>query len=171
MNNYDAAKILGLSGEITPDEVVKAFRKAAMKYHPDRNPGGAEMMKAVNQAYQVLKEFSGTLEHEAGDYGEELNRMINAALDIQRKAAGAIKVELMGAWLWVTGDTKPYASLLNRKTGVGFTFASKKKAWYFRPEDYRSRSRGNLSLDEIRGKYGSVKPNRANAGRYIGARS
>ena len=94
--------------------------------------------------------------------------MINTALDIQLKAGGAIKIELMGAWLWVTGDTKPYANLLNRKVGAGFTFASKKKAWYFRPEDYRSRSRGALSIDEIRGKYGSTKPSRTNSGRYIG---
>ena len=171
MNIYDAAKILGLNGNITPDDVVKAYRKAAFTYHPDRNPAGAEMMKAVNAACQVLKDYSGTLEHEAGDYGEALNRMINVALDIQTVSGGTIKIELMGAWLWITGNTKPYAHLLNRKTGAGFTFASKKKAWYFRPEDYKSRSRGNLSIDEIRGKYGSVKPGRSGGGRYIGAPS
>jgi len=72
----------------------------------------------------------------------------------------------MGAWLWVTGNTKPYSHLLNRKTGAGFTYASKKKVWYFRPDDYKSRSRGSHSLDDIRGKYGSAETDRK-PGRYL----
>jgi len=88
MNVKDAAKVLGLNGEITPEDVTRAYRKAAAKYHPDRNPGGEEMMKAVNAAYEALKGYEGTIDHEAGDYGEALNRMINAALDIKLRSAG-----------------------------------------------------------------------------------
>lgn len=167
MHTKDAAKILGLNGDITPDDVVKAYRKAAFQYHPDRNPAGEDMMKAVNAAYEVLKDFSGNVQHQADNYGEELNRMINVALDIKTRSGGSITIELMGAWLWVTGNTKPYSHLLNRKTGAGFTFASKKKAWYFRPDDYKSASRGSYSIDEIRGKYGSVEPSNTGYSRYL----
>lgn len=159
MHIKDAAKILGLNGDITPEDVKKAFRKAAFLYHPDRNPAGHEMMKAVNEAYKTLKYYTGSVQHEADGYGEDLNRMINVAVALREESGNKITIELMGAWLWLTGETKPYSKLLNRSTGAGFSYASKKKAWYYRPEDFKSRSRGKNSLDEIRGKYGSVNPN------------
>ena len=159
MHIKDAARILNLNGEITPEIVKKAYREAAFKYHPDRNPAGAEMMKLVNSAYKALKNHTGTIEHNAENYGEELNKMINVAIAIRAQSANTVTIELMGTWLWVTGETKQYSHLLNRKTGAGFSYASKKKAWYFRPDDYKSRSRGKSSLEDIRGKYGSVQPN------------
>ena len=53
MNTRDAAKILGLSGEVTPDLVTAAYRRAAMRYHPDRNPAGEEMMKAIDTGESI----------------------------------------------------------------------------------------------------------------------
>ena len=41
MKIQDAAKILNVSGHVTPKDIKAAYRKAAMKYHPDRNPAGA----------------------------------------------------------------------------------------------------------------------------------
>ena len=155
MNHTDAAKVLNLNGEINPENVKKAYQRAAAKYHPDRNPGGTEMMKAVNAAYAVLKDYEGELEHEANLYGDELMEKLNAVMVIVGQSAGKVKAEIMGAWIWVTGDTRPYSAQLNRKTGAGFSYASKKKAWYFRPDDYRSSSRGSYSLDDIRATHGS----------------
>ena len=42
---------------------------------------------------------------------------------------------------------------------AGFRYASKKQRWYFRPEGWRSVSRGAFSMDDIRDKYGSSSPN------------
>jgi len=56
MNIYDAAKILGLSGDITPEQIKAAYREACKTYHPDINPVGEEMMKLVNAAYEAFKE-------------------------------------------------------------------------------------------------------------------
>ena len=61
MKISDAAHILSLTGEVSEKDVKTAYRRAAQKYHPDRNPSGLSMMQMVNEAYQLLKDFSGDL--------------------------------------------------------------------------------------------------------------
>lgn len=152
LNIYDAAKVLGLTGNITPEITKKAYREACKKYHPDINPAGEEMMKVVNDAYDALKDHNGEIKQrkEQSDYGD----LLNAALNVVLKHID-LKTEVCGAWIWVTGNTKEHKEELK---AAGFRWAKKKKAWYFRPEGFKSRGRGKASLDEIRFKYGSVRP-------------
>jgi len=59
MDYKDYYKILGVDRKATADEIRKAYRKLAMKYHPDRNPGdkqAEERFKDFNEAYQVLSD-------------------------------------------------------------------------------------------------------------------
>lgn len=52
-------KTLGLEKNASPDEIKKAFRKLAVKYHPDRNPGdksAEDKFKEINEAYAVLSD-------------------------------------------------------------------------------------------------------------------
>lgn len=150
MNIYDAAKILSLDGTITPEIAKFAYREACKKYHPDVNPAGEDMMKVVNAAYAVLKDYSGQVEDNQSEYGEQFNTALNSIITL----TGLI-VEICGVWIWVTGDTKTHKEALKQ---AGFKWASKKKAWHFRPDNHRSFSRGQASLEEIRAKYGSKRP-------------
>ncbi|MCR4600321.1 MAG: DnaJ domain-containing protein [Clostridia bacterium] len=53
----DPYKILGIDRNATDDEVKKAYRNLARKYHPDRNPGNKaaeDMFKVVNEAYDHI---------------------------------------------------------------------------------------------------------------------
>lgn len=151
MKQSDAAKILGLDGQISPAMVKKAFHAAAMKYHPDRNPAGLEMMKVINMAFDSLKEFTGPINAETSeqDYPEALNAAINAIISLD-----GLIIEICGAWVWVTGTTREHKEILKAN---GYKFAGKKKAWHFRPDNWKSASYGKTTLDEIRNKYGSVK--------------
>ena len=58
-NKRDYYEVLGVSRDATPDEVKSAYRKLAIKHHPDRNPGDAEAemkFKEAAEAYAVLSD-------------------------------------------------------------------------------------------------------------------
>ena len=59
MSKADFYEMLGVTRECDDGALKSAFRKLAMKYHPDRNPGDADAehrFKEINQAYEVLKD-------------------------------------------------------------------------------------------------------------------
>ena len=55
-NKRDFYEVMGISSDASEEEVKKAFRRLALKYHPDRNqePEAEARFKEVNEAYQVL---------------------------------------------------------------------------------------------------------------------
>lgn len=59
MDVKDYYKILGVDKNSSPDQIKSAYRKLAMKYHPDKTKGdksAEEKFKEVNEAYEVLKD-------------------------------------------------------------------------------------------------------------------
>lgn len=76
----DHYKTLGLSEGASQEEIKRAYRKLAMKWHPDRNPGNSaaeEEFKKVKEAYEYLTEFSdrsssysNTRSSNSGNYNE-----------------------------------------------------------------------------------------------------
>jgi curved DNA-binding protein len=59
MDYKDYYKILGVERKASADDIRKAYRKLAMQFHPDKNPGdkkSEEKFKEINEAYQVLSD-------------------------------------------------------------------------------------------------------------------
>ncbi len=56
MTKRDYYEVLGVSKTASADEIKKAFRKAAVKHHPDKEGGDETKFKEVNEAYEVLKD-------------------------------------------------------------------------------------------------------------------
>ncbi len=74
----DYYKILGVEKDATEDEIKKAFRKQALKWHPDKNRGDAEqekladkMFKDIGEAYETLSDKKLKARYDSGADLEE----------------------------------------------------------------------------------------------------
>lgn len=60
------------------------------------------------------------------------------------------KVEVVGTWVWITGDTKQYVDKFKK---YGMHYAPNKKAWYFHTGKYQRKSVTTSNMDDIRARY------------------
>jgi molecular chaperone DnaJ len=56
MSKRDYYEVLGVGKTASADEIKKAFRKAAVKHHPDKEGGDETKFKEINEAYEILKD-------------------------------------------------------------------------------------------------------------------
>lgn len=141
---------------LTEENLIKArYKELAKMYHPDKG-GDTAIMKEVNAQYESvltgMYQISGKSITEIDEIFKSdilLREKLNAILSFED-----LIIEICGNWLWVTGDTKKCKDILKN---LGFFWASKKEAWYFRSEQFKSYgNRRTQSLDEIRYKHGSL---------------
>ncbi|MCI9441237.1 MAG: J domain-containing protein [Ruminococcus sp.] len=139
------------------EELRKQYRELLKKYHPDNDGGSVEITQEINAEYDRLfadlsKENKADDKSSAYDdeaENEAFKSIINDIIHINAD------IEIIGSWVWVHGGYE-YRELLK---SIGFKFAPKKKCWCWHFGDYRRRSKREISLEEIRQKYGSQKVN------------
>ena len=150
---------------LTVFEIKKRFRELAMIHHPDMG-GDNETMRIILEQYQeALQSSNGqTSFDEQGKehtyyYNEEHEQQIADKIQelLSLRLPGDVEIALIGKWVWVTGNTKPHASKLNRKTGIGLTFHKKRLCWYWKPYSQSGRYNQKANLGDLAKKYGYKK--------------
>ena len=149
---------------LTIEDVKATYKKLAKQYHPDLG-GDTATMQQINTEYafataKAIKGANLTDEEAENEIlsSEAYRNAIEQIIHLE-----GITIELVGYWIWVTGQTYPNRAPLK---AAGFLFAPKKQAWYFRTAEYKVGKSSGKSLDEIRDKYGSEVLNEDRPKRY-----
>lgn len=147
MNKYFA-------GVKTVEELRKRYRELLKQHHPD-NGGNEEIMKEINTEYDRLfailsKESKADGESTAKDATAE-NEAFKAVLN--QIIGYSMEIELIGSWIWCFNC---YA-YKDRLKELGFRYAPKKRAWTWHFGEFSRYHKGEISIDDIRAKYGSQK--------------
>lgn len=142
----------------TLDEAKKAYKKLCFELHPDysgRNSGYefAQMKEQFGAFKPKTEKYEG--EQDAWNAPEYMT-VIERLMKIDNA-----KIEICGSWIYISGTVKEQKEeIKNSCEGIEMLkvqWARKKKIWCIRPSNYKSKSRGNYSMDQIRNKYGSKK--------------
>ncbi len=145
MNNYFA-------GIKTIEELRKKYRELLKQYHPDNDGGSVEVTQEIIAEYdRTFADLSKENKSgESSSYDDEAENeafksIINDIIHINAD------IEIIGTWIWIHVGYE-YRELLK---SVGFKFAPKKKCWCWHYGEYKRYHKKEVSLAEIRMKYGS----------------
>lgn len=125
------------------NEAKKIYKTLAKKLHPDIGESEEEF-KLLNEIYNHLIEHKIYFSN-SSKIDIELEKIISLILHFEN-----INIELIGSWVWVSGDTKEIKEKLKE---IGFKWASKKKMWYY--GEMKAKNPNPKSMEEIKAKYGS----------------
>ena len=142
----------------TLDELRKMYRNLAKTHHPDRG-GDVESMKEINNQYEKLSKTiinenpTFTEERKAAEHqhSADIAAKLNEIITIEN-----IEIEIIGNWIWLTGNT--YMARVKIKA-AGFLYSKNKSAWFWHEDGYRKKNRKTYDLDDIRDFFGSEKVN------------
>lgn len=154
----------------TLEELRRQYKVLIRKYHPDNVNGSTETTQDINAEYEGLFKALKDKHENKSEYtadstaNEETSYNANmydwendkALREVLQKIINfdGIEIEIVGAWIWVSGNTYSYKKELKE---AGFKWASQKKQWYFHTDTFRKRSHKSLSMEDIRNYYGSTK--------------
>lgn len=139
------------------EDIKAEYRDLAFKNHPDLG-GDTATMQAINAQYhEALKRCNGqTSKGENGKehtyrYAEDIEQSVMDKINwlVGARLPG-IRISLIGTWLWVTGDTKPYKELLKAN---GLRWHPTRHCWYFTAQKHYGRQ-SKYGLSHLAMRYG-----------------
>ena len=137
----------------TPQTLKQAYRQACLKHHPDLG-GDENMMKVINEAMEILRKCSWT-PNECREASKD-SPLTDEMADLWNKIKTwpGLAGEIVGTWIWVTGDTRKYRKELK---SLGLKWSNNKTAWYWHPAGYRKRSKRSFEMNDIRTMFGTTE--------------
>lgn len=140
------------NGVNTIEELRKCYRELLKKHHPD-NGGRLEDMQEINREYDLIfaelrwstceKDNSSNEEEKAQN--EAFKAVLNEIIVFN------MEIEIIGSWIWCFNSYQ----FRNQLKELGFKYAPKKKAWTWHYGEFKKYRKKEVSLDEIRNRYGS----------------
>lgn len=137
----------------TLEDLKKAYKKLVLELHPDANKEKdttKEFIEMKKQYEEKFEKVKNTFINSKGEYYEkENNETPQEFADIIDKIINLenVKIEIIGTWIWLTGDTKEYKDYLKE---LHFNWSKDKVAWYYHTEPFRKRSKKLKNMDELR---------------------
>ena len=117
----DFYEILGVSKASSQDDIKKAYRKVAMQYHPDRNPGdkpAEEKFKEAAEAYEILSDADKRVQYDR--FGHQAFGQGRGA---SHSSGGMNMDDIFSQFGDIFGDDSPFGSFFggggNRRSGGG----------------------------------------------------
>jgi hypothetical protein len=150
------------------EEAKKLYKELARKHHPDLG-GDLRTMQEINAEYSLFQAKGATAEararqtnahaegkKSAADFHDldEVEGILKEKIEFALNLDG-VEVELIGLWIWISGDTKKHKEAI--KANGGWKWSPKKEGqpWYF--AGVPSFNRKPQDLETIRANYGSRK--------------
>ena len=122
------------------EELKRVYKSLAKKHHPDLG-GNEEDFKKLNSLYQEL------LSKNQFDFNIDLEveNVISEILHFD------LLIEVVGSWIWISGDTKPVKEDLKK---ANFKWNNKRKKWYWTNQEKRRATHSKEDFESLKNKYG-----------------
>lgn len=139
----------------TLDDLKKEYFRLAKIHHPDKGGSTENFQKLQNEYEKLLNSTlkNSNLSEEDIHNEQVIDEHIRAVLDSVINLEG-INIELIGKWIWISGNTFP---LKDQLKALKFIFFKKDNTPYWVFKGAESTGRGKMSLEEIKAKYGATK--------------
>lgn len=137
----------------TIEDVKRTFHEFAKKLHPDAG-GDAAAFREMMQEYKIIFDRLKNIHTNAAgeQYEKETRETPEQFADIIEQLIhyDGVKIEIIGAWIWVSGNTMLYKDQLKK---IGFVWSKNKKAWYYTGDQEHHRRRGHYTMDQLRNRF------------------